>query len=204
MAFGDLTKGGFVDESGTTVTNDLGSNPASGSLLICASGAQSATNAITTPPSGMTELTSNFDGTGGGWIWWYKISDGTEQTAVVVWTEGFHVQRYAEYEWDGSTPTVITNDDITNISTVVNSQASGAATPTGSTNICIAAHGSGNENDHFVGQAVDGSWIEDFAYIESSRGGVKLSRLVNVTGSQEATHSDTDVGNEMYGISNPS
>lgn len=202
MAFGDFIKSG-KDTTGafkTTYTPDLGSNPTSGNLLIVAFVADSSGNTLATPPSGFTLLQLN-NGGNDSWTWFFKISDGTEQTATGIWTTSRSgTGLYAEYEWDGSTPTVTKNEDATNVSTIVNSQPSGAATPTTTTNVCIAMHGSGSGVDSESGQAIDGSWVEDLGFAVQGAADLKFSSLVNAaTSSQEATHSDTDVGEDMYG-----
>ena len=201
MAFGDLVKQA-TDDAGVTArtvyTPDLLSNPTSGNLLVVTFASDRDNRTVTSPPSGFTEL-HNVLGHG-GWAWYYKVSVGTEQTTSLTWDANCAgVAHYVEYEWDGSTPTIVKNDDQTNIATVVTTQASGAATPTSATNICIAAHGSEvgtNVNDV---QAVDGSWIEDIAF-GTTQGEMIMSRLVNAAlSSQEATFTCTDTGDAMYG-----
>ena len=202
MAFGDLIKQDYVEGGGiNTFTPDLLSNPTSGNLLIAAFGSNRDTRTVATPPSGFTEL---HDVLGlGGWAWYYKISVGTEQTASIVWSGNINgTGRYIEYEWDGSTPSVVKNDDQTNISTNTKSQPSGAATPTVSTNIAIAMHGvDENSINVDLDEAVDGSWIEDTAWDQFS-GDTRISRLVNAAlSSQEATFSCnvSEPGDNMYG-----
>lgn len=197
MAFGAIVKSAKDSAFGSTLTPDLGSNPTTGNLLIATFSSNSAA-VVATPPSGFTQLHSVVGS--GTWVWYYKVSVGTEQTASQVWTGSEGCQAvYAEYEWDGSTPTVTKNDDQTNITSSVNTQASGAATPTTSNNICIAGHGAQQASAQEASQAIDGSWVEDIAFGTSGRGEMKISSLVNVTGSQEATHTDSDTGLAMYG-----
>jgi len=199
MAFGDLVKSN-LDSAGstTTLTADLGSNPASGNLLIAAAGAGAVGDSITSAPSGFTVIEGDETGTV-GCIWYYKVSVGTEQTVSVTWSlTNVHALLYAEYEWDGTTPTVSSNEDVSFITDATNSMPSGAVTPDTSTNICIAVHVTDFANNSLDGQAIDGSWIEDILFVATFVG-VKFSRLVNATGSQEATHSDSDTGDQMYG-----
>ena len=200
MAFGDLIKQALVEAGATnTFTPDLLSTPTSGNLLIFSAGSNRNSRTVATPPSGFTELHEVLGL--GGWAWYYKVSVGTEQTATIVWSGNITgTGRLIEYEWDGSTPSVVKNDDQTNISTSTTSQPSGAATPTAATNICIALHGA-DENSQNVdgGEAVDGSWIEDALWTQAP-GDTKISRLVNAAlSSQEATCSTTDGGDNMYG-----
>ena len=202
-AFGSLVKSDFVANiSLATFSPDLGSNPASGNLLIATVCAGSSTALLSTPPSGFTLLHASTTGSG-TWYWYYKISVGNEQTISAIWDASINgVMRYVEYEWDGSTPSVTKNENTDNISSNTNSQPSGAATPTDATNICMAMHATDGNSDSFVGQAVDGSWIEDFAFLnnDAQQAEGKLSRLVNAAlSSQEATHTDTDTGDQMYG-----
>lgn len=202
MAFGDFIKTGRHNSGGdiTTYTPDLGSNPASGNLLIFMAG-NHLSYTVATPPSGFTLLTSSTAGAA-AWYWYYKVSVGTEQTASLVWdTAVSGIADLTEYEWDGSTPTVDTDEDVTNINSLTNTQDSGSITPTSATNICIALHGSQATNRSFDGQAVDGSWIEDITFPDTGgRGVCKISRLVNAAlSSQTAQHTDTDTGDRMYG-----
>jgi len=202
MAFGDFIKSDD-DTSGsfkTTYTGDLGSNPASGNILLFGACVRLGSIGVTTPPSGFTFLTGDNSGND-SWNLYYKISDGTEQTASIVWDTSRNGQAwYLEYEWDGSTPTVVSNENIDNVASPTNSQPSGAATPDTATNLAIALHGSGSANNSFNAQAVDGSWIEDIVFTNGGTPQVKFSRLVNAAvSSQEATHTDTDTGDDMYG-----
>jgi len=202
MAFGDLVKNAtaYDLDVGTIATPDLGSNPTSGNLLIATFGSNRINRTITTAPSGFTVLHEVVSTTAGHWVWYYKVSDGTEQTTSLTWSGNISgVAEYLEFEWDGSTPTVTKNDDQTNISTAVTTQASGAATPTSSTNICIACHGTESSTASDFGQSVDGSWIEDTIFAVYTGGHLKTSRLVNAAlSSQEATNTST-LSEEMYG-----
>jgi hypothetical protein len=201
-SFGDLVKTDLTTGTTNTSTGDLGSNPKSGNLLIVGFGHSSSGTGFTTPPSGFTELYKNNSGSGAAWWWGYKISVGTEQTVSMVWSaSGNQSARYNEYEWDGSTPSAVNkNQDTTWISTATNSMKSGAVTPSGSTNIVIAGHSTDDALNSFSGQAIDGTWIEDNQFTEVTFSEFKFSRKVNATGSQEATHSDTDVGDQMLGV----
>jgi len=172
--------------------------PKAGHLLIAAS---ASIESVTTPPSGFTALNNSLTGSS-EWNLWYKISDGTEDEITVDYaTAGPIGITFTEYAWDGSTPTITENENETNISTAVSSQASGAATPTGSKSIALAFHGCTDVTLNFTGQAVDGSWVEDLSFFSTSFAipSFKVSSLVNATGSQEATHTDTDTGSAMYG-----
>ena len=200
MAFGDLIKNDTVTVAlASTATPDLGSNPASGNLLIATFGSDRTNRTVSSAPSGFTLLHDTLGG--GRWTWYYKISDGTEQTASLSWSGNVSgVGEYLEYEWDGTTPTVTKNDDQTNINGSVTTQASGAATPTTSTNILIAVHGTDKSQNSNNAQAVDGSWSEDALFYAVVGGHLKVSSLVNAaTSSQEATHTSSGVGDEMYG-----
>lgn len=203
IAFGQLVKSGVVaNTSQTTFSPNLGSNPASGNLLIVTAGAGESGALIDTAPSGFTLLHENIDGSG-IWSWWYKISVGNEQTISVVWDGTVNgVTRYVEYKWDGSTPTLVKNENKDNEINTTNSQPSGAATPTNAVNIVLALHATDGNQNSFQAQAVDGSWIEDFVFFNNNtnQGEGKLSRLVNAPlSSQEATHTDTDAGDQMWG-----
>jgi len=204
MAFGDFIKSGEHSSNSWiySYTPDMGSNPTSGNLLILGASCSITGNTLSTPPSGFTELHLSNAGSAASWTWYYKISDGTEQSVNIVWNLSRGGRAVLlEYEWDGSVPTVTKNEDVTNISTIVNSQATGAATPSSTTNILIAMHANDAfESSSETGQAVDGSWIEDTTFGTTNTPGVKFSRLVNAAASaHEATHSDTDIGDEMYG-----
>lgn len=201
-AFGDLVKSDSVDNTSlTTFSPDLGSNPASGNLLITTVCAGSAAALISTPPSGFTLLHASTTGSG-TWYWYYKISVGTEQTISAVWDAAINgVMHYVEYAWDGSTPAVIKNENTDNISSTTNSQPSGAATPTEATNLCLAMHATDGNQNSSTNQAMDGSWIEDITFFSNDQNQAegKLSRLVNAAlSSQEATHTDTDA-DQMFG-----
>lgn len=203
MAFGDLVKNAPAYESSLSATStpDLGSNPTSGNLLIATFANDRNNRTVSSAPSGFTLLHDVRSTTSGHWVWYYKVSVGTEQTAPLTWSGGVSgVAEYLEFEWDGSTPTVTKNDDQTNIAGSVTTQASGAATPTTSTNICIAAHGTDKSQSSNASQAVDGSWIEDTLFYAFVGGHLKTSRLVNAaTSSQEATHTSAGTATEMYG-----
>ena len=204
MAFGDFVNSDDTLQNGVaTHTADLGINPTSGNLLVLAFAGRQNNLAITTPPSGFTELYTLTSSGQFVFAWYYKVSDGTEQTASLVWANVAHGRSaYIEFEWDGTAPTLTKNEDRSNILNVVNTQATGAATPDTSTNICVALHVTDIESNNFDGQAVDGSWIEQIVFgndAANSPSGTKISYLVNATGSQEATHTDTDIGDQMYG-----
>jgi len=203
MAFGDLVKNAITAEVnvGTVLTPDLLSNPASGNLLIATFANNRNNRTVSSAPAGFTLLHNVRSTVAGHWVWYYKISDGTEQTASLTWDGNVAgAAEYIEYEWDGSTPTVTKNDDQTNIDGAVTTQASGAATPTAATNIVIAAHGTEASGSSTTGQAVDGAWIEDILFYDFVGGHLKTSRLVNAaTSSQEATHTSAGVAGEMYG-----
>jgi len=194
MAFGVLVK----KDHSNVETGDLGSNPTSGNMLIYGAVNGSSSRTITTPPSGFTEINQELGGSQNA-VWYYKVSVGTEQTAQLVWSGSGGECIYAEYGWDGSTPTVTKNADATYISTDTNSMPSGAVTPSGSTNLLVAFHVTDRQQYSSGGQAVDGSWVEDDLFNTSTGANGKLSSLVSVTGSQEATHSDTDTGDTMWG-----
>lgn len=198
---GDIIKSDRFEASSATMTSDLGSNPASGNLLILAIGASASAESLDTPPGdGFAEISRGDTGGGGNWFWYWKISDGTEQTAAVTWSGSLaHANLYVEYSWDGSTPVIVKNEDESGLDTVVTSQVTGAATPDSSPNICLAFHGADQMVNVFDGAAIDGSWIEDFSIQNNSSCGVILSRLLNAVGSQEATFSTTDTGDQMYG-----
>jgi hypothetical protein len=202
MAFGDLIKSNKVNDVSTdTFTPDLGSNPASGNLLIAGFAAGASGSSIDTPPSGFTLLHSELSGSG-AWVWYYKISVGNEQTVELIWDSAKSGGAlYVEYEWDGSTPTPVTNFDDTFIGTNTQTIPSGAATPSSSNNILIAAHFSDSGESHFPSQAIDGAWIEDFLFFDGAenQADVKFSRLVDVTGSNEATHTNTGGDDQAFG-----
>jgi len=185
----------------TIISCDLGSNPISGSLLIFVISANNV-ETVATPPSGFTllHIENSINDTH---VWYYKISDGTEQTAGLTWdTAATGIAKYAEYIWGLGTPSVIKNEDVTNVNSVTNSQPSGAATPTDTTNLCIVIHGTGSAPFSNAGEAVDGAWIEDTFFIDTGgvRATCKFSHLKNAAlSSQEATHTDTDTGDFMYG-----
>jgi len=203
MAFGDLIKSATTAELdvGTVTTPDLLSNPTSGNLLIATFANNRNNRTVTSAPAGFTLLHNVRSTVAGHWVWYYKVSDGTEQTASLTWSANVSgAAEYIEYEWDGSTPTVTKNDDQTNIDIAVTTQASGAATPTAATNIVIAVHGTESSSSSTTGQAVDGAWIEDILFYNFVGGHLKTSRLVNAAlSSQEATHTSAGVADEMDG-----
>jgi len=203
MAFGDLVKKAptFQLSIVAVATPDLGSNPTSVNLLIATFANNRNNRTVSSAPSGFTLLHDVRSTTSGHWVWYYKVSDGTEDTCSLTWSDTVsgHAE-YLELEWDGSTPTITKNDDQTNIAGSVTTQASGAATPTAETNICIAAHGTDYSLNSSFTQAVDGSWIEDTLFYNQVGGHLKTSRLVNAAlSSQEATHTSVGGADEMYG-----
>lgn len=203
FGFGDITKFAYIGFKNATVITNLGSNPTAGNLLLLAISSQTGSDQLTVEPGdGFVLLTMVNPSSAAEWRWYWKISDGTEASAQVTWLSTLfeHAQLYAEYEWDDlGPPTISTNENETEINGFVNSLGTGAVTPDTSNNIVIAFHGSNEGQRHFTGQAIDGSWTEDIGFADNDDAGIKFSSLVNVTGSQEATHSDSDSGGAMYG-----
>ncbi len=206
MAFGDRIKRTKVESGVSPHVPDLGSNPASGNLLILTMGCRESSGSIFTDPTGFTRIEAYEDNSPtaeGAGCWWYKISDGTEQTVSVVLPDlQTNITNYVEFEWDGSTPTVTSNEDLTEINNPSSTSCvTGAVTPGQSTNICLVVVGN-EDRDTDAGGAWDGSWSEfETTYDTSNNRGevTSMGKVVSVSGSQSGQYTHTDSGGSQWG-----
>ncbi len=207
MAFGDRIKRAKVESSTSPHVPDLGSNPTSGHLLILTQGAHNSSGVTFTDPSGWTRIEAyenNSPTAEGAGCWWWKISDGTEQTVSVVLadTGDTNITNYVEFEWDGSTPTVTSNEDLAKInSPTATSCVTGSVTPGETTNICLVVIGN-EDRDTEDGGAWDSTWTEfETTYDTSNNRGevTNMGKIVNASGSQSGTYTHTDAGGSMWG-----
>lgn len=201
MAFGDLVT---KDRSNfaTTQTGDIGGNPTSGNLLILAGGTQSLSATLTTAPTGFTQIGLQEGGTSGNLTCgaWYKISDGTEQTATVVWSAGLGYAEYLEYDLDSTTIDGFqVNDDKTNISSASTTQDAGSITPAESTNLCVFGAFADQSSNCDGGAAWSLSATVD--HIMENIGGAagSVAHLIDQSGATNPQFSTTDTGDEMWG-----
>lgn len=201
MAFGQIVKTARTSTASfdTLHSVDLGSLPTSGNLLIFTACNHQFGTYTTTPPAGFIllheQLAEAFKS-----VWYYKISDGTEQTADITWsTGGSGVVNLTEYEWDGSTP-VVTKNTTGYMSDAGAPISSSTATPTAATNLVVAMHSTDGNSSHFDGQDVTAGWTKDieFANEANFRSEAKISSKINATGIQECIHTDTDIDSDSY------
>ena len=197
MAFGDLVKSN-TDAPGTqSVTScDLGSNPTSGNLLIFIAYGGSGSTTVTTPPSGFTQMhenTTNFNLTT-----YYKVSDGTEQTAGHTHGNTNAVgATYAEYDMDGNTsPSVLT--DSTAVSGTQTSKSAGSVTPTESTNFVIGFASIDSLANAAATESWDNSYTLDLNIVTDSAVAA-IGTKTNTVGAQSPTYSHGGTADEMYG-----
>lgn len=204
MAFGDLLKSTRNPLSSVTgVTADLGSAPTSGNLLIfgvCLGISGASVNSV---PSGWVLITGESTGSSASWYWYYKISNGSEQQQTWGFDSTiFGTSNYHEYEWGQGAPTVVSTEDLTNISTTSTTQNTGSINPSTNNNICLALHGiDGNANA--TTESLPGGWTADVEWGSESttRGDAKLSRILNQASasSLDCTATHTGTADEMYG-----
>lgn len=162
-----------------------------------------------TNPSGWTEITRSTDSTGNlSAIWYYKTAAGGE-TSVVIDPSGTRNISGIVMELSGisGTPTVVSNDDETNLSTVVKSQAAAAAavTPNASTDFAIAFFGSDRSDTVDLNRAYTASYSETiggWASVAGAQPGIAIATLQLASGSATNTTFSCDAaesGDEMYG-----
>ena len=206
MAFGDVVgtpqKGN--DGALATHTATLGVTATSGNLLVCGFSNGSSTGVISTPPSGWTliEGYENADNNG-DWHSYWKLSDGTETQAQLVWTavargEWFIVQ----YEWGQGTPSVTSNEDETNVATAVTSQGSGSLTPATANNIMLVIFGGDDSVGFTLNDARDGSWVEDLTPtgVSTSYASIaSVGRLVDAAVSSQSATKTHDTATNCWG-----
>jgi len=200
MSLGDAVQSKVsIGFSVTSIVANLTNSPTDGNLLILTASSNVANRSPVTPV-GFKPLTKS-NSLSASWFWYYKVSDGSEQNVTVDWgTSGSHCSHYAELHWNGSIPTVDTNHNTDNIGLIVKSQVSGSLVPAKDKNLLIAVHGSRNGPDNRTGQAISSPWTITTQFNNSAVvAELKIARLGNASGLQEATHTDNDVGSNMYG-----
>jgi hypothetical protein len=207
--FGQIVQQNFgISTTGTSVTASWGSTPSSGNLLIAAVAEEFSGQEVSTRPSGYTALTG-ITGAGKAFVcdWCYKISDGTEVNAQYTFASTIVGAKLwlIEIEWDGSTPTVQTNEDETNKNTSVLTQSSSALTPSSggaSNNVVVGAigndwqanHGNSHcDNDNFT----DETWVDQAQATAQMRPGYVRAGAPASSQSFNVYHNDTV--DEMYG-----
>jgi hypothetical protein len=207
--FGQIVQKDFgIATTGTTVIAAWPSTPSSGNLLIAAVAEEFSGQEVSARPSGYTALTG-ITGAGKAFVcdWCYKISDGTEVNAQYTFASTIVGAKLwlIEIEWDGSTPTVQTNEDETNKNTSVVTQSSSALTPSSggaSNNVVVGAigndwqanHGNSHcDNDNFT----DETWVDQAQATAQMRPGYVRAGAPASSQSFNVYHNDTV--DEMYG-----
>lgn len=194
-----------TSSAASSLTPDLLSTPTSGSLLTV----EVTTGADDTfsTPSGWTKI---FDTDGAGTVgaaWFYKVSDGTEQTVTVEWT-GSVPCRAIYTEWGGwsSTPTLeVSQEDESHIDAgnETTSQSTGTTSSTTSTYTWALAFFGAEIGQNFdTGLNYTNSFveIETQGAASSSRPIIILAgKSLSSTGTVECTVSTTDVGDSVFG-----
>ena len=197
MAFGDLVKSNTDSPTTQSVTScDLGSNPTSGNLLIFVAYGGSGGTSVTTPPSGFTQMhenTTNFNLTT-----YYKVSDGTEQTAGHTHGNSNSVgATYAEYDMGGNTsPSVLT--DSTAVSGTETSKNAGSVTPTETTNFTAAFASVDSLGNIAATESWNSSYTLDLNMTTNGAVAAFGSRT-NTVGAQSPTYSHGGTADQMYG-----
>ncbi len=200
-AFGTVVKTARQSGNQGTFTPNLGSNPTAGNLLIFTAASGDPTQVVSVAPVDFTLLHAQEGGDDATWYWYYKISDGDEQTAAFTWDGAVSgAANLTEYVWGGGTPQSISTDENTgNISADTSSQLSGAAVTLIGKNLIVAMHGIAGNANGITGAAVAG-WIEDTVFTDEfdTRGECRLSHQAHVAAGQ-ASYVDTDTADRMYG-----
>lgn len=202
MAFGDVVKSAYSGTGSNINSLDLGSTPASGNLLVFCSGNPSNSATLTTAPSGFTALQTCTTGNLRGGFW-YKVSDGTEQTAGVTWSAGNGRSWYGEFDFGGYTlvTPVVTAEDNTNISATVTSQGLGSVTPANATNLWVGMVAIDLESN----AATSPTWSDSISSVRNPSGsfaGAAVGKKLNIAASAFApTFSHSGTTDEMWGAS---
>jgi len=190
---------------GVSITPDLGSNPASGNLLIAAV-CTNNTSTFSTPAT-WTHLYSASNA-GISYAVYYKTSAGTEQTVLLSWSESGRTAGGWVGEFSGfSTPTLDQSaNDETHIGVggATTSQSSGTTAVLSTSDAwAIAIFGAEIGNNVDGGRAVSNSFTEigTVQDTSSSRPGVFInSKTLSATSAVETTYSTTDGGDQMVGV----
>lgn len=184
-----------------TYSTHAGGAPTAGNLLIaCVS--INVTPSSHTPP-GWNEIQTSPLGSGNTFgSWYYKISDGTEDTVTWSWA-GSSTATLVITEWNDAVTTLdSSNEDVTDISTIVTTYDTGTATASESAGLAIAMFTADSGLNVDGGRAYNNSFVEDVASFAaaSARGGVFLaSKAISATGSYSCQYTTTDTGDEGYG-----
>lgn len=142
MALGDFQDSAVQSGVGASDTVTFSSTPDVGNLIVIA-GVNVSNNPPLSAPTGYTIIEQS--GTPPSWCndrvdYFYKVSEGDETSETLTWSSSnSYTILQAEYEWDGSTPTVLSNKSSSTSSTeTVSTIQPGSVTPGGTPNIVIA------------------------------------------------------------------
>lgn len=209
MAFGDTIRtyknsGLAAAEASVTIST----TPVSGNLLVFGVSRASPYSAGGSwgTPSGWTLIKNTGINTGNmGAAWYYKISNGSE-TSVATSGSGFQGAWQAfVIEIEGSfaaSPFDVSAEDLTNIATVVTSQASGTTATTAQNDALALAFFAADRQDTVDGtRGYSNSFTEVvFTDLSATRAAAMIAkRVLSATGTYSSTFSCTDTGDEMYG-----
>jgi len=209
MAVSLVKSDAVVIGNSATISCDLGSNPASGNLLVFLASSKTGSNAIVTPPSGFSQAdyVANTDSLGGSSVMYYKVSAGTEQTVEVVFTSANTGQGiYLEYSGFGSAPADPLDTTATQYSTGTSDTTIGCggptSTPAEADSFAVFLAATGDQRRFNLTQTVDNSYsieIEQTGSINRPYMAACVLELSSAT-AQNPTVTTTDDGDENTGI----
>ena len=201
MAFGDILQS--VSSSFAQTQTCAISSPVSGNALFFIGGNQLFTGGgITTPPAGWTEIHTELTGNLRSAAY-YKVSDGTETSVVIVWAGGSGVGFFCEIDFDGNTlvTPVQTAEDTTNVTTLVTSQNPGSVTPANATNVWVGAVYVDQASNLFAGRAWTDTVTDLRAITNLGQAQPDVVAKVNIPASAfNPTFSSSGTADEMYGV----
>ncbi len=204
MARGDLVQLKRENKSGTTHTVTFSSTPTSGNLLLVAFTSANASSDITSRPSGWTILRETSSGDF-AYALYYKVSDGTETTATVVWDQGGGGRaKFEEIEMDFTLVDVSLAFDESNMSTEVTAQGTGSVTPDNGTDNIVVSVVTLDAEKNWDGTEDGDGWTNATAYDVDSTNYSAASSFsgfqINLSGSQSDTYTTNDTGDAAAGL----
>lgn len=190
--------------SAAALTPVLASGATSGNLLILAIGGIQNSRTFT-PPAGFTSIGATNSGAFSAEWWWAEVTGALIGETDFLISISSSISGYAQViEYDSTDLDLsaidTSNEDVSNISTIVTSQGTGSASNTTADALALAFFGADIIGNIDTGRSVAG-YDEDWGGLTAtSRGGGALySTVLSSTGSQNATYTTTDTGSQMYG-----
>ena len=172
----------------TTVAVNWVSTPTAGNFLI-AIGRGIEGTISNASISGYTLATSAICGTNGAVGIWYKIADGTEESATLVWTSATSSIGLSIEEWTPFNAAPLDKTAFTNNTGGTTSRSSGTTdSTTVDDELCIATIGWGGD---VSGLAWTNSYATEYSYLTTGYRYAYSSLVVSSTGAQETTASWT-------------